>query len=57
METKKFTVIGWFIILLIFYLISKNKTGYNIIYNSLFLIFAFVLVTSYKEIKAIMIKE
>ena len=54
---KEFTFVGWIIFLLMLYLISKTKAGYNMIYYVLVLTLVLLLVGNYKAIEAITLKE
>jgi hypothetical protein len=51
------TIIGWIIVLIVLYSISKTKTGYSIIYYSLLLSIVLLVVGQYQGIKDVMIKE
>lgn len=53
----RITVVGWFIFLGGLYLVSKSRSGYNIIYYSLLLILVLLVVGNYKAISGAMIAQ
>jgi xanthine/uracil permease len=54
---KTFTPLGWIILLLLFYLFSKTKIGYNLIFYILVLVLVLELVGNSKAINQVMMKQ
>jgi len=44
------TVTGWFVFIILLYVLSKTKMGYSVIYYGLLLILLLLLVGNYKAI-------
>jgi hypothetical protein len=54
---KTFTPLGWIILLLLFYLFSKTKIGYNLIFYILVLVLVLELAGNSKAINQVMMKQ
>lgn len=50
------TVLGWFVFLLLLYGWNRTKTGHEIIYFGLVLIFIFLLSRNWERIKPVLVK-
>lgn len=57
MNGEKLTLVGWMVVLLLLYFVSKSKTGHAIIYMGLFLILVFLLLVHYQQIDNIVFQK
>lgn len=53
----RLTPIGWILVLLGLYALSKSRTGYHVLYYALVLILLFLVVTHYRQLEGLMFQQ
>ncbi|MBX6361658.1 MAG: hypothetical protein IRZ03_16455 [Acidobacterium ailaaui] len=48
--------LGWIIVLLGLYVVSKSRTGYHVLYFALVLILVFLLAANYQQVDALILE-
>jgi hypothetical protein len=56
-QLPRLTFIGWCVMLLGLYWVSKTKTGHAVIYLALLLILVFLLLQNYKQIDKVILVQ
>lgn len=53
-KAVKLSPVGWMLLLLGLYVLSKSRTGYHLIYYALVLILVYLVVSNYQSIDALL---